>query len=94
MTVGLSACWTVEETKVKADKVQAYVAEKCHYLPTIASVTAIILAADPTTVVAAGTMICQAVLATMDHTPAQTLVTDCPRVAGVCVEGEWLKKDE
>jgi len=77
----------VEEARTKA-------AELCGYMPTVTSVTAV-FKADPTiaTGVAAADLICKAVVAWHNSNMVTLAQTGCPMVAGVCIEGEWVKQN-
>jgi len=86
----------------QVEQVRAYTVQICRFLPTVASVTAIINAANPN---AAGAMhiataICAAVsqessiIWTPSIMPVQDAPKDCPKVNGVCVEGEFVDPDK
>ena len=66
----------------------------CSYLPTVNSVSAIISAGNPAVigVSAVANAICTAVInwKTAQATP-NSFATECPKVNGVCVEGEFTK---
>jgi hypothetical protein len=74
--------------------VQAAAVKACGFLPTASSVAAILSAGNPavTGVTAVATAICAAV--TKVAPQARGLEQECPRVNGVCVEGEFVPKDQ
>ena len=81
--------------------VQAAAVKACGFLPTASSVAAILSAGNPavTGVTAVATAICAAVTkvcaaVTKVAPQARGLEQECPRVNGVCVEGEFVPKDQ
>ena len=95
--LSLAGCGYVTSGKLdeQVAEVQAATAKLCKFIPTAASVGAILSANNPAVigVAATATAICNAV--TSAH--AQSLTGDekpCPEVNGVCVEGEFIDKDK
>lgn len=90
LVLSLTGCSLFEgegtlENRVK--EIQKYSVELCKFLPTVASVTAIVKAGDPT--YAGAFAVAQAIcVAVTRQASTATLYKDsCPRVNGVCVEG-------
>ena len=76
-------------------EVQDKAVELCAYLPSFNSVSAILTAGNPTAIGinAVANAICTAVIQWKDH-QTNALVTDCPRVNGVCVQGQFVQPKE
>jgi len=95
----LSGCglWKSEMTiPEKVAAVREKAVELCGYLPKADSVEHMLLASNPVsqTVEAVANAICNAVVAWQKQHGAapsvSALTDDCPRVNGVCVEGEFV----
>lgn len=84
LALTLSGCWTKEDVDAKVTTVREATVKICGYLPTVATVTNILAAGDPTvlTATAISTAICAAV-------KTQALL-GCKQVAGVCIEGQFV----
>jgi hypothetical protein len=95
LALSLTGCSLFEgegslENRVK--EIQGYTVELCKYLPTAQSVTAIVTASNPA--VSGGFAVAQAICVAVTRQASKaTLYKDsCPKVNGVCVEGDYIEK--
>ena len=80
----------------KVKSVQDEAVKLCAYLPTANSVSAIITAGNPTVVgiSAVANAICTAVINWQkDQVTPNSFATGCPKVNGICVEGQFQPKE-
>ena len=97
--LALAGCGTEGKFDSQIAAVQAASAKICKFLPTAASVAAILTAGNPavTGVAATAAAICAAVTVSNPVTlfgMGETKPKECPKVNGVCVEGEFIDKDK
>lgn len=87
---GLGGMTTEEKITAIRDKA----VNLCGYLPQANSVAAMLAASNPTAVSvgAVANAICQAVISWQSkQTTPNSFATECPKVNGVCVTGEFVK---
>lgn len=89
LTVAVSGCGSNSKFDEQVANIQSITVKTCKYLPTAATVAAILTSGNAvvTGATTIATAICSAVSAKQ-----QALIDSCPMVNGICIQGEYVRE--